>query len=126
MLAGRGHRVTLAVNGTMAGQHCQQYVRDMMTAAARRARVTILTTMRVFGADTSAVFLQDALTEEAVVIENASLVLAYGHQPADALLTELEADAAAGGYRVVAAGDVLSPRTIEEAVLEGLRTAYAL
>jgi NADPH-dependent 2,4-dienoyl-CoA reductase/sulfur reductase-like enzyme len=126
LLAGRGHRVTLAVNGTMAGQLCQQYVRDQMTAAARRARVTILTTTRVFGADTSAVFLQDALTEEAVVIEDASLVLAYGHQPADALLAELEADAAAGGYAVVAAGDVLSPRTIEEAVLEGLRTAYAI
>ena len=126
MLAGRGHRVTLAVNGTMAGQLCQQYVRDMMTATARRARVSILTTMRVFGADTSAVFLQDVLTDDAVVIEDATLVLAYGHQPADALLDELEADAAAGGYQVVGAGDVLSPRTIEEAVLEGLRTAYAI
>ncbi len=45
---------------------------------------------------------------------------------AAALLDELEADAAAGGYQVVGAGDVLSPRTIEEAVLEGLRTAYAI
>ena len=127
MLAGLGSRVTLAVTGTMAGQRCQQYVRDQMTAAARRAHVEILPTTRLFGADTDAVFLQDVLTEEAVVIEGtAALVLAQGHVPADELLAELEADAATGGYLVLAAGDVQSPRTIEEAVLEGLRAGAAI
>jgi len=123
LLAGQGNRVTLAVTGNMAGQRCQQYVRDHMTAAARRARVEILPTTRLFGADTDAVFLQDVLTEDAVVIEGtAALVLAQGHVPADELLVELEADAATdGAYVVLAAGDVQSPRTIEEAVLEGLR-----
>lgn len=128
MLAGRGGRVTLAVTGTMAGQRCQQYVRDQMTAAARRARVDIRPTLRLFGADTDAVFLQDVLTDDAVVVEDAAaLVLAQGHVPDDALLAELEGDSAAGGgFRVIAAGDVLSPRTIEEAVLEGLRAAIAI
>jgi 2,4-dienoyl-CoA reductase-like NADH-dependent reductase (Old Yellow Enzyme family)/thioredoxin reductase len=128
MLAGQGGRVTLAVTGNMAGQRCQQYVRDQMTAAARRAHVEILPTTRLFGADTDAVFLQDVLTEEAVVIEGtAALVLAQGHVPADELLAELEAEAAAvGGCLVLAAGDVQSPRTIEEAVLEGLRAGVAI
>jgi 2,4-dienoyl-CoA reductase-like NADH-dependent reductase (Old Yellow Enzyme family)/thioredoxin reductase len=128
MLAGRGARVTLAVTGNMAGQRCQQYARDQMTAAARRAHVEILSTTRLFGVDTDAVFLQDVLTEEAVVIEDtAALVLAQGHVPADELLAELEADAAAGGgYVVLAAGDVQTPRTIEEAVLEGLRAGVAI
>jgi 2,4-dienoyl-CoA reductase-like NADH-dependent reductase (Old Yellow Enzyme family)/thioredoxin reductase len=128
LLAGQGHRVTLAVTGSMAGQRCQQYVRDQMTAAARRARVDIRATTRLFGADTDAVFLQDVLTEEAVIVEGTSaLVLAQGHVPADELLLELEADAAADGrYRVLAAGDVQSPRTIEEAVLEGLRAGVAV
>ena len=128
LLAGRGNRVTLAVTGNMAGQRCQQYVRDQMTAAARRAHVEILPTMRLFGADAGAVFLQDVLTEDGVVIEDAAaLVLAQGHVPADELLIELEADAASdGAYVVLAAGDVQSPRTIEEAVLEGLRAGVAV
>jgi 2,4-dienoyl-CoA reductase-like NADH-dependent reductase (Old Yellow Enzyme family) len=128
LLAGRGHRVTLAVVGTMAGQRIQQYVRDTMTATARRARVDIRPTMRLFGADPTAVFLQDVLTGEAVVVEDtAGLVLAQGQVPDDGLLTELEAEVASGApYEVRGVGDVLSPRTIEEAVLEGLRAAVAI
>ena len=82
----------------------------------------------MFGADTGAVFLQDVLTQDAVVIEDtAALVLAQGHVPADELLIDLEADAASdGAYVVLAAGDVQSPRTIGEAVLEGLRADVAI
>ncbi len=128
MLAGRGHRVTLAVVGTMAGQRIQQYVRDTMTATARRARVEIRPTMRLYGADANAVYLQDVLTGDAVVVEDvAALVLAQGQTPDDSLLGELEAAREAGApFEVRAIGDVLSPRTIEEAVLEGLRESIAL
>ena len=128
MLAGRGHRVTLAVVGTMAGQRIQQYVRDTMTASARRAHVDIRPTLRLYGADSSAVFLQDVLTGDAVVVEDvAALVLAQGQTPEDSLLGELEAAVADGAsFEVRAVGDCLSPRTIEEAVLEGLREAIAI
>lgn len=128
LLASRGCRVTLGVVGNMAGQRCQQYVRDQMTMAARRAHVTILPTTRLFGVDETAVYLQDVLTEEAVVVDGTvALVLAQGHVPDDALLLELEADAARdGAHLVMAAGDVQSPRTIEEAVLEGLRAGIAV
>jgi 2,4-dienoyl-CoA reductase-like NADH-dependent reductase (Old Yellow Enzyme family) len=128
MLAGQGRRVTLASSGTIAGQRVQQYVRDAMTAAARRARVDLRPTLRVFGADETAVFLQDVLTDEAVVVEDvAALVLAQGHVSDDALLVQLEATASTGaGFRVLAAGDVRTPRTIEEAVLEGLRAGMAI
>ncbi len=127
LLATSGHRVTLASSGYTAGQRIQQYVRDAMIAAARRARVDLRPTLRPFGADSTAVFLQDVLTGDAVVVEDASaLVLAQGHVPADGLLSELEAGALAGSFEVVAVGDVLSPRTIEEAVLEGLRAGVAI
>ena len=46
--------------------------------------------------------------------EVATVVLAQGRVPEDALWSELEARPNA-----VRAGDVLSPRTLEEAVLEG-------
>ena len=72
-------------------------------------------------------FLQDVLTSDAVVIEDAAaLVLAQCTVPRDGLLAELEAAAADGGFEVLAAGDVLTPRTIEEAVLEGLRVGVAI
>jgi 2,4-dienoyl-CoA reductase-like NADH-dependent reductase (Old Yellow Enzyme family) len=127
LLAERGHRVTLASSGYMAGQRLQQYVRDTMTAAARRARVDIRPTLRLFGADSTAVFLQDVLTSDAVIVEDTSaLVLAQGTVPDDALLRELETAAVDAGFEVIGVGDVLTPRTIEEAVLEGLRAGIAI
>ena len=128
LLATRGHRVTLAVVGTMAGQRIQQYIRDTMTATARRAHVDIRPTMRLYGADSRAVFLQDVLTGDPVVVDDvAALVLAQGQTPDDALLAELEAAVEDGApFEVRAVGDVLSPRTIEEAVLEGLREAITI
>jgi 2,4-dienoyl-CoA reductase-like NADH-dependent reductase (Old Yellow Enzyme family) len=123
MLARSGRRTTLAVPGPMAGQRIQQYVRDLMTASARRARVEIHPTLRLYGAAQGAVFFQDVLTGDAVVVEDvATLVLAQGHAPDDALLGELEVAAERGaGFEVRAVGDCLTPRTIEEAVLEGMR-----
>ena len=57
-----------------------------MISAARRARVDIRQTLRLYGADSSAVFLQDVLTSDAVIMEEASaLVLAQGTVPDDAL-----------------------------------------
>ena len=62
-----------------------------------------------------------------MVEDVAALVLAQGQTPEDALLAELEAASDDGaGFEVHAVGDVLSPRTIEEAVLEGLRVAIAV
>ena len=81
-LAAGGRRVTLASSGYTAGQRLQQYIRDTMIAAARRARVDIRPTLRVFGADADGVILQDVLTSEPVVIEGtAALVLAQGTVP---------------------------------------------
>ena len=123
LLAHHGHDVTLGVTGYMPGQRLQQYVRDTMTAAALRARVAMQTNVRLFGYDGSAVFFQHVLTGEPVVVEDvAALVLALGHEPVDDLLTALE------GYQgeVHGIGDCLAPRTVEEAVLEGLRVASAI
>jgi hypothetical protein len=124
LLGRRGRRVTLASTGYMAGQRIQQYVRDTMTAAALRAGVEPLPLVRLFGYDGEAVFLQQVLTGDAVVVEGvAALVLAQGHVAQDALLRELET---AWGGEVHGIGDCLSPRTVEEAVLEGLRVGSAI
>ena len=118
-LAQQGRKVTLGVTGYHAGQRLQQYVRDDMIAAAVRAGVTIIPLVRIVGVDTDSVYFQHVLTDEPVIIDDvAALVLAQGHLPVDGLLRELEES---GAFTTYAVGDCLAPRTVEEAVLEGLR-----
>ena len=122
-LALLGRKVTLAVTGYMAGLHIQQYVRDEMTKQALQAGVEILPLVRLYGADTDTVYLQHVLTGEPVVIDDvAALVLSQGHDS----VTELIDALADYSGEVHAIGDCLAPRTVEEAVLEGLKVGAAL
>jgi 2,4-dienoyl-CoA reductase-like NADH-dependent reductase (Old Yellow Enzyme family) len=117
LLAQRGRKVTLGVTGYHAGQRIQQYVRDAMIADALRLGVEILPLVRPYGADEETVYLQHVLTGEPVLIEPAAaLVLSAGHLP----VTGLAAELAGSGLDVREIGDCLAPRTVEEAVLEGL------
>jgi 2,4-dienoyl-CoA reductase-like NADH-dependent reductase (Old Yellow Enzyme family)/thioredoxin reductase len=123
VLAATGHRVTLCVNGYGAGEALQQYVRDAQLAALARERITVLPLVRLFGVDSDTVYLQHVLTGEPVLIEGISgVVLSCGHQSVADLLTDLQ------GIRqqVFGVGDCMSPRTVEEAVLEGLVVCSAL
>jgi pyruvate/2-oxoglutarate/acetoin dehydrogenase E1 component len=122
-LARQGHKVTLAVDGYMAGQRIQQYVRDEMTKQALQVGVEIVPLASIYGADTDTVYLKHTLTGEPIVIEDvAALVLSQGHDAVTELIDEL----ADYPGEVHAIGDCLAPRTVEEAVLEGLQVASAL
>jgi 2,4-dienoyl-CoA reductase-like NADH-dependent reductase (Old Yellow Enzyme family) len=123
LLAESGCHVRLAVNGLHAGEMIQTYVRDMMVARCHRLGVEIIPYAKLYGADADTVFLQHSASGEPMMIEGVdTLVLAQGSQSEDRLLGELE------GYGGVVRpiGDCLSPRTAEEAVLDGLREAWRL
>ncbi|MFG2884223.1 FAD-dependent oxidoreductase [Streptomyces sp. NPDC048297] len=123
-LAALGRKVTLCVTGFAAGEHLQQYVRAAMLAQAVRARIDIVPNVRLYGADSDTVYLQHTLTEEPVLLDGvAGTVLAQGHEPVDDL------DPVALGIpadHIFSAGDRITPRTVEEAVLEGLTVATEL
>jgi 2,4-dienoyl-CoA reductase-like NADH-dependent reductase (Old Yellow Enzyme family) len=122
-LALQGHKVTLAVAGYMAGQRIQQYVRDEMTKQALQAGVEIVPLVRIYGADADTVYLQHMLTGEPVIVDDvAALVLSQGH---DAVTELVDALADYPGH-VYPIGDCLAPRTVEEAVLEGLKVATSI
>ncbi|MDA8262352.1 MAG: FAD-dependent oxidoreductase [Actinomycetota bacterium] len=124
MLAANGHSVLLAVTGYAPGEALQQYVRDSFLGALHRQRVEIVPLVRIVAADDESVYLQHVLTNEPVIVEGASqLVLAQGSLPEDALLRELSE---VEGSTVFGIGDCLSPRTVEEAVLEGMKAAWAI
>lgn len=123
LLAAAGHEVTLAVRGYAAGESLQQYVRDRLLAAMSRQRITVLPLVRPYGVDDDTVYLQHVLTEEPLLVEGvAGLVLACGSSPAGELLETLES----AGVPAIGIGDCLAPRTVEEAVLEGLVAASGI
>ena len=123
LLASAGHEVTLATPGYFAGASLQQYVRDEHLAALSRAGVAVLTLVRLFGADDDSVYLQHVLTDEPVIVDRVSaVVLATGRRPSRRLADEL----VAAGVPVELIGDCLAPRTVEEAVLDGLRVASVI
>ncbi len=122
-LATSGAVVTLAVNAAMAGESLQIYTRNHYVGRLHRLGVSIRTHMRLFGADEDAVYFQDVLTGEPVIVEGCdTLVMALGHASVDGLATSL-ADAE---FDVRLIGDALAPRTAEEAVYEGLQEGWTI
>ena len=115
--------MTLCVNGYGPAAALQQYVRDEQISALSRARISVVPLVRLFGVDDDCAYLQHVLTEEPVLLEGVSgVVLATGHHPVADLVLGL----ADRGLTVTAVGDCLAPRSVEEAVLEGLVAASDL
>ena len=122
-LAQDGCHVRLAVNAITAGQMIPQYVRDKWLGTLHRLGVEIIPYARLFGADSDTVYLQNTASGEPIICEGVdSLVIALGHSA----VTELESELADWHGEVHVIGDCLSPRTAEEAVLEGLRAGAAV
>lgn len=117
-----GHQVQLAVNGTHCGENLPLYVRDQLAGELHRLGIPIVPYARLYGCDDSTVYLQHSASGEPMLLEDIdSLVLCQGHQSVDTLGAEL-----AGLVPFERIGDCLAPRTAEEAIYEGLKTAWKL
>ena len=122
-LARDGCHVRLAVNGYVPGQSIQQYVRDRWIGELHRLGVEMIPYARLVGVDESTVYLQHTTSGEPILCEGVdTLVAATGNASANVLESELKGY----GGEIHMAGDCLSPRTCEEAVLEGLQAALAI
>jgi NADPH-dependent 2,4-dienoyl-CoA reductase/sulfur reductase-like enzyme len=115
-LVGAGQDVTLACAGVVPGETLHQYQRNLYLARLHEAGISILhhTELALEG---SRLALRHVFSGAPTPLPDAAtLVLAQGRAPVDELWAALESHPAA-----VRAGDVLGPRTLEEAVLEGTR-----
>jgi 2,4-dienoyl-CoA reductase-like NADH-dependent reductase (Old Yellow Enzyme family) len=122
-LARAGCRVRLAVNGYVPGQMIQQYVRDQWNGTLHKLGVEVIPYARLYGVDGDTAYLQHAASGEPIICEGVdTVVLALGHEQESALAEEL-AGWAGELHRI---GDCVAPRTAEEAVLEGLKSGWAL
>ncbi len=118
-----GCNVTLCVEGIAAGETIHGYVRDTMVANLHRLGVRIVTYARLYGADGSTIYMEHCASGEPMIFEGIdTLVLSQGHDRVAELETEFEGFA--GEVHVI--GDALTPRTAEEAVLEGLKVGRAI
>lgn len=123
MLAAAGNDVTLAVASAAVGEAVHQYRRNLYLQRLYRAGVEILHHHRLAGASAGEVELSNVFAPERSARVSADiLVLALGRVPEDELAPLLSE----AGFSVEEAGDCLSPRSIEEAVLEGTLAARRL
>jgi 2,4-dienoyl-CoA reductase-like NADH-dependent reductase (Old Yellow Enzyme family) len=116
-LAGAGRSVTLACGGVMLGETLHQYQRNGYLDRLDRAGVTVLHHLEWTGDVLRHAF---SAREQPLPAGIATVVVAQGRQPEDGLWSALERRPGA-----VRAGDVLGPRTLEEAILEGFLAGRA-
>ncbi len=98
-------------------------MRDPWLGTLHKLGVEVVPLVRLIGADSDSVYLQHVLSEQPVILEGVDSLVTSWAREADMTL-ERELDGYAG--KVIPVGDCLSPRTAEEAVIEGLRAAWTL
>ena len=117
MLAEKGHHVRLAVGASLPGESIQGIVRDHWIGELHRLGVEVIPFARLYGADGDTVWFQHQLSAEPIECEAVDgVVTCYAPRSRKGPDWLQEFDG-----KVLAVGDALSPRTVEEAVLEGHR-----
>ena len=119
LLAASGAEVTLAVASVTVGELVHQYRRNLYLQRLYRADVRILQHQRLVSAEGGVVRLGNVFAPELVTpVAAETVVLALGRVPVES--------EGPPGIPVERAGDCLSPRSLEEAVLEGTLAARRL
>jgi 2,4-dienoyl-CoA reductase-like NADH-dependent reductase (Old Yellow Enzyme family) len=122
-LARAGCKVRLAVNGYMPGQRIQAYVRDHWAGVLHDLGIEVIPYADLYGVDGQTVYLAHVTGREPIIVDGIdTLVTSLGHEAVNALEAELEGLPA----EIHLIGDCLTPRTAEEAVLEGLKAGWAI
>jgi 2,4-dienoyl-CoA reductase-like NADH-dependent reductase (Old Yellow Enzyme family) len=122
-LAREGHSVRICSQGYTAGENTPFGVKGHWLGVLHSLGVQLTPLMRLGGCGDGTVYFQHATSQETVIFEHVdSLVLSYGG------VADLSLEQALAGYpgEIHSIGDCLTPRTAEEAVLEGLKVASKL
>lgn len=123
LLRAAANDVTLAIASAGVGEGVHAYRRNLYLQRLYRAGVELVQHHELAGADAGGVRLRNVFAPELERRVGADLlVLALGRVPAGGPARELRA----AGLRVEEAGDCRSPRSLEEAVLEGTLAARAV
>ncbi len=117
-LARDGHHVRLLSGGSVAGESIQAIVRDQWIGILHGLGVEMIPFARFYGALDGSAYFQHMTGGEAIVCEAVDTVVTCSAPQADHGCDWLDN---LGDLPVSRIGDAVAPRTVEEAVLEGLR-----
>lgn len=113
----RRRPVTVVTAASHPGAAIQQYTRTALMAEAIRSKVSFVNDARLVGLDSTTAYLQSTLCDEVLeVADIATTIVSDAPRPS---LPSI----AFGTTPVVRIGDCKAPRTVEEAVYEGLVAA---
>ena len=122
-LARAGHYVRLFSGGCVAGESIQAIVRDHWIGTLHQLGVEMIPYARFYGGVDGSAFFQHMTGGEAMVCEDVdTIVSCYAPQANHDCDWIAEID----GLTVSCIGDAISPRTVEEAVLEGLQLGRSI
>jgi pyruvate/2-oxoglutarate dehydrogenase complex dihydrolipoamide dehydrogenase (E3) component len=121
VLAAAGRPVTLACAAAGVGEGVHQYQRNLYLARLDRLGVRLVQHCELVAGDGRVSFRHVFSGRALEAPEAATLVLSLGRAPRDELWSTLE-----GRPNVKRIGDVLGPRSAEEAVLEGAQAGARL
>ncbi|WP_166972628.1 oxidoreductase [Brevibacterium atlanticum] len=120
-LAESGRQVSLATAANFAGAAIQQYTRTLLVSQAlRTGRIEFVNDARLVGVDADTGYLQSTLCEVVHEVEGVAATIVSSAP------RSVPVDLDFGAASVTVIGDALAPRTVEEAVYEGLTAATAL
>ena len=122
-LATLGHYVRLYCGGSVAGESLQGIVRDAWIGELHKLGVEIVPFARLYGAEGGSVFFQHMISNEAIVCDGVDTIVSSYAPQANRELDALIEKSTSAIYR---AGDAVTPRTVEEAVLEGFRIGWEI
>jgi pyruvate/2-oxoglutarate dehydrogenase complex dihydrolipoamide dehydrogenase (E3) component len=121
LLAEAGRDVTLAIGSIYPGEALHQYHRNAYLGRLLRAGVRLEHYLGLESARDGVVHFRNVVAPDLVATLAAdALVVSLGRVPNDALAAELRER----GLTVREAGDCLSPRGLEEAILEGTAAVH--
>jgi hypothetical protein len=122
-LARDGHYVRLLSGGSVAGESIQGIVRDQWIGVLHGLGVEMIPYARFYGGMDGTAFFQHMTSGEAIVCEGVNSIVSCYAAAADRACDWIVPTVSMAVSRI---GDALAPRTVEEAVLEGLQLARNL
>jgi len=122
-LARNGHYVRLLSGGSVAGESIQGIVRDQWIGVLHRLGVEMTPYARFYGGMHGSAYFQHMTGGEAIVCDDVDTIVSCYAPESNRDCDWIEARP---GRQVTRIGDALTPRTVEEAVLEGWQLARQL
>jgi len=128
MLALSGHKVRLLSGASTCGESIPAIVRDQWVGELHSLNVEITCYARFFGAQGRTAFFQHTINGEAIICEDVDAIVScyppQSNNDCDWMSDLITPDNPS--FQIKKIGDALAPRTVEEAVLEGVKAAWSI